>query len=114
MTEDEKLAKQLSRQSRKLLKEAMASIDFTSKVVPVKDEEDGDTYYTVEKGSGLKKKHVDIVDMALISCASLYAAAGINNQSKYYRKVSRMVFYAYYELESREMLEMEVLKYAAE
>lgn len=108
MTDEKKLAKQLSKKSRKLLKEAMASIDFTSKVVPIKDEEDGDIYYCIEKGSGLKRQHVHIVDDALVAVSLLYSSAGAKNTSKYYKKVSRMVFYAFYELESREILEQEI------
>lgn len=112
MTDDEKqtLVKQLNRTTRKILKAAMATIDFTEHVKPIVDEEDGEVYYSIDRDSGLKRHHVLIVDNALIDCAKLFNTAGLPNKSRFYRKIARMVHYALYEIESREMLENEVRK----
>ena len=113
MINDEKpvdltLQKKINKLVRKTLQDAMGAINFTDKVVPVVDVDDGETYYTIERNSGLKRHHVLTIDDALIVCAKLFSDNGLPNRSKFYRKISRMVHYALYELESRELLENEV------
>jgi hypothetical protein len=104
----ESLEKKTNKEARSILRKAMAAVDFTKNVVPVVDEEDGCTYYVVEKGSGLRKRHVDTIDDALILVAKLFRDAGIPNRSRFYSKIGRMVHYALYEFESRAMLTNEI------
>lgn len=108
------LTRTLNRAVRRLLKEAVAATDFDKHVRPVRDEEDGDVYYTIDKSTKLQKRHIDAVDNALIDSARLFSSAGLANRCKYYRRVSRMVLYAFYEMESREMLENEMGKWSME
>lgn len=99
---DEKL---IRKQVRKLLKEAIESIDLEAHLFEVEDE-DGSKYYTLQPKSKLTAKHIMVVDDALTACARLYSAAGIPNWSKYYRKVARMVHYALSEIDAREAMEI--------
>lgn len=108
MTDDENdlsLEKKINKQVRRLLKAALADTDFDSCVRPIVDEEDGETYYVIEPTSKLQKRHIDAMDAALIASARLFSGVGIPNRSKFYRRVARMVHYAYYETETRTQLE---------
>ena len=108
MTDDENLVKRLAKSSRELLRSAMDSTGFSAAIEAVIDEEDGSTYYVIAKGAKLSEADILVVDDALIEVAKLYKDAEQKNTSKYYRKVGRMVFYALYELESRDILEHEI------
>ena len=111
--ESDQLLKKLNKQVRRYLKDALAETDFDKHVLPIVDEEDGETYYVIEPKSKLQKRHIDAMDDALITSARLFAGAGLPNRSKFYRRISRMVHYAYYETETRTQLENEVSTWVA-
>ena len=104
------LSKTLAKKSKKLLREAMSTTGFSDAIETVVDEEDGSVYYVIGKCSKLTNTDIAVVDDALIDVAKMYQAVNTDNDSRYYRRVGRMVFYALYELESREILEHEIVK----